>query len=62
MTPILSEYQEGTRNARIYRTAMGQWGVITFDSETDFNGFEAFNNEDDADVFAEGWVKGYDSV
>ena len=62
MTPILSEFQEGTRNARIYKTNMGEWGVITFDAEDDYNGFESFHNEDDAEIFAEGWVKKYDSV
>ena len=62
MTPILSEFQNGTRNARVYKTNMGQWGVITFDSADDYNGFESFPNEDDADIYAEGWVLGHDSV
>ena len=62
MTPILSEYQHGTRNARVYRTAMGEWGVVVFDSSNDFNGFDSFSNEDEADLFAEGWVQGYESV
>jgi hypothetical protein len=62
MTPIISEYQEGTRNARVHRTTNGEWGVVVFDSVDDFNGFKSFPNENEADLFAEGWVKGYESV
>jgi len=58
MTPILNEYQQDTRNARLYRTANGQWGVLTFDSQDDFNGFETFDIEEDAETFAETWVRG----
>lgn len=62
MTPILSEYQNGTRNAKVYRTASGDWGVVVFDAVDDFNGFQSFRTEDEADLFAEGWVQGYESV
>ena len=62
MTPILSEYQHGTRNARVHRTANGEWGVVVFDSVDDFNGFKSFPREDEADLFAEGWVQGYESI
>jgi hypothetical protein len=56
MMPILSNYQEGTRNAKVYKTATGEYGVIVYDADTDYNGFESFVNEDLADHFAEDWV------
>lgn len=56
MTPILSEYQEGTRNARVYKTASGDYGVIVYDANDDYNEFESFIDEDLAEQFAEDWV------
>lgn len=56
MTPILSEYQQGTRNARIYKTASGDYGVIVYDANDDYNEFESFIDEDLAEQFAEDWV------
>jgi hypothetical protein len=56
MTPILSEYQEGTRNARVYKTASGDYGVIVFDADTDYNGFDSFGDINTAEDFAEDWV------
>lgn len=54
--PILSEYQNGTRNARVYKTANGEYGVVVFDSIDDYNGFESFSIVEDAEDFAEDWV------
>ena len=62
LSPILSEYQHGTRNARIYKMANGQYGVNTFEADTDYNGFEAFDNEDDAECFAETWVMSHEPI
>jgi hypothetical protein len=62
LLPILSEYQHGTRNARIYKMANGQYGVNTFEADTDYNGFEAFSNEDDAECFAENWVLSHEPI
>lgn len=62
MTLIISEYQEGTRNARVYKTAMGEYGVLLFDSADDFNDFKAFHTIDEAEDEAENWVSGYESV
>ena len=56
MMPILSNYQEGTRNAKVYKTATGEYGVIVYDADTDYNGFESFANEELAEQFAEDWV------
>ena len=56
MTPILSNYQEGTRNAKVYKDASGKFSVIVYDSIEDFNGYESFHNIDDAENFAEDWV------
>lgn len=62
MTPILSEYQNGTRNARVYKTASGDYGVVYYDAQDDFNGFESFVEIDKAEDFAEDWVMGHESV
>jgi len=56
LLPILSEYQHGTKNARVYKMANGEYGVSTFEAESDYNGFESFHTEDDAEGFAETWV------
>jgi hypothetical protein len=56
MTPILSDYQEGTRNAKVYRDNSGKFCVIVFDAEDDFNGYESFSSIDLAEDFAEDWV------
>jgi hypothetical protein len=56
MTPILSNYQEGTRNAKVYKNANGEYGVIVFDAQDDYNGYESFRNVDEAEDFAEDWV------
>ncbi len=60
--PIISEYQEGLRNARIYKTSNGEWGVVVFDATDDFNGFQSFHTEEDAEIFAEDWVTGHVSI
>lgn len=62
LLPILSEYQHGTKNAKLYKMANGEYGVLTYEAESDYNGFEAFGNEDDAECFAENWVLGHESV
>lgn len=62
MTPILSEYQQGTRNARVYKTASGDYGVVFYDAQDDFNGFNSFTNVDEAEDFAEDWVTGNVSI
>ena len=56
MMPILSNYQEGTRNAKVYKTASGDYGVIVYDADNDYNEFQSFPAEDDAEQFAEDWV------
>jgi len=56
MTPIISNYQEGTRNAKVYKNANGDFAVIVFDAEDDYNGYETFTNINSAEDFAEDWV------
>jgi hypothetical protein len=56
MMKILSEYQEGTRNARIYKTQNGDYGVVVYDSQDDYNGFDSFDFLETAENFAEDWV------
>ena len=56
MTPILSEYHEGTRNARVYRTANGDYGVLLFDAQDDYNEFKSYPTIDEAEDVAEDWV------
>ncbi len=56
--PIISDYQEGTRNAKVYKDNSGRFSVIVYDSVDDYNGYESFDNIDDAEDFAEDWVLG----
>lgn len=56
LMPILSEYQDGLRNAKVYKTTSGDYGVIVYDGDTDYNGFECFDTEDLAEEYAEDWV------
>jgi hypothetical protein len=53
---ILSEYQNGLLNARVYKNKNGEYGVVVYDAETDYNGFESFTIEEDAEDYAEDWV------
>lgn len=62
MMKILSEFQDGTRNARVYKTTNGDYGVIVFDAQDDFNGFDSFETLDLAEAFAEDWVTGHVSI
>lgn len=62
MMKILSEYQEGTRNARVYKTASGEYGVVIYNAEDDFNGFNSFQFLEQAEDFAEDWVTGNVSI
>ena len=62
LMPITSNYQEGTRNAKVYKTRNGEWGVIVYDAQDDYNGFASFVSEEQAENFAEDWVMGHDTV
>lgn len=57
MIPILSDHQAGSRNAKVYKTANGRFGVILYNSDDDYNGFECFDDSYDAEKYAENWVK-----
>ena len=56
MTPIISNHQQGSRNAKVYKTSNGGYGVVVFDAETDYNGFQSFDSIDLAEDYAEDWV------
>lgn len=56
MFPILGNYQEGVRNAKIYKTANGDYGVIVYDADTDYNEFDSFKDINSAEKFAKNWV------
>lgn len=53
---VISEYQEGTRNARVYRTQNGDYGVVVFEAESDYEEFKSFITLDKAEDYAEDWV------
>lgn len=53
---VISEYQEGTRNARVYRTQNGEYGVVVFEAESDYEEFKSFITLDTAEDYAEDWV------
>lgn len=60
--PILNEFQNGSRNARVYKTANGEYGVITYDSNDDYNGFQSFDIIAEAEKFAKYWVVADDTI
>ena len=55
----ISEYQNGTRNARVYKTQKGEYGVVVFEAESDYEAFKSFPTVDTAEDFAEDWVTGH---
>ena len=54
LMPILSNYQEGSRNAKVYQTHNDEFGVIVYDADNDYNGFASFRSR--CGNFAEDWV------
>jgi len=53
---ILSEFQEGLHNARVYKTTNGGYGVVVYDAESDYEEFKAFLEIQSAEEYAEDWV------
>lgn len=53
---ILSEYQSRGRNAKVYTQEDDNFGVITFDADTDYNGYQFFVYEREAEEYAREWV------
>lgn len=53
---ILSEYSEYPYNARVYKTKKGEYGVLTYIAEEDYNDVKFFSTEQQADDYAEDWV------
>lgn len=60
--PILNNYQHGYRNAKVYQTNTGDFGVLTYDATDDYNGFDTFDVLKEAQEYAEEWVKRYDTI
>ena len=58
LMPIISNYQQGLRNAKVYKTQNGEWGVIVFNGTDGYEAFASFKSEEDAENFAEDWVTG----
>lgn len=54
--PILNDYQHGTRNAKVYKTNNGDYGVIVFDSNDDYNEFKSYPTLEEAKASAIKWV------
>lgn len=53
---VLSEYMEYPYNARVYKANNGEYGVLMYIAEDDFNDVKFFNTEQQAEDFAEEWV------
>ena len=52
----LSAYMHGNKIAKVYRRGKDGFRVTLLDSYTEFQDEQFFNNEDDAEAFAEDWV------
>jgi hypothetical protein len=55
---ILHNYQQGTKNAKVYKTGGKQYAVLMYESTTDYNSAEFFNSEEDAENRGEDFVMG----
>jgi hypothetical protein len=55
MSIIISEYQEGTRNARVYKTNVG-YGIMLFDAADQYDDVTFADFLEDAEAYAESWV------
>lgn len=53
---VLSEYMEYPYNARVYKANNGEYGVLMYIAEEDFNDVKFFLTEQQAEDFAENWV------
>jgi hypothetical protein len=62
LLPILKNYQNGYRNAKVYQTNSGDYGVLTYDATDDHNGFDTFTILEEAYHYAEKWVNNYDPI
>lgn len=62
LMPIISNYQQGLRNAKVYKQANGEYAVIVYEAESDYNGLQSFPTIDLAEDFAEDWVANRDSI
>jgi len=56
LMPIISNYQDGTRNAKVYRDSSKRFCVLIYDAFDDYNGYESFEDLDIAERFAEDWI------
>lgn len=56
------EYQRYTRNARVYYNRNPSFGVELFDSLNDYQEYKSFVTLDEAERYAEKWIKCYDDT
>jgi hypothetical protein len=56
LLPIISNHQYGSRNAKVYKDSLGNFGVLVYDSVDDYNGYESFAELESAKTFAEDWI------
>lgn len=52
----LHTFMDGNRVAKIYTRGKGSYRVFVLDSYNEFQDEKYFNNEQDAETFAEDWV------
>lgn len=53
---VISEYQEGLRNARVYKSNNNMYNVIVYDGNIDEEHFYSYASLSVAEDFAEDWV------
>lgn len=53
----LTEFTEGSKTSQVvYMKGNDSYMVLLFEAELDYNGAKYFDNEQDAEDFAEDWV------
>ena len=55
---LISEYQNGFKNSRVYRTTNNRYMVVIYYADTDTEDSKLFDFIDLAEDFAEDWVNG----
>lgn len=53
---VLSEYQEGLRNVKVYKSKNNMYNVVVYDGDLDEEDFYSYNSLQIAENFAEDWV------
>ena len=55
---LISEYQVGSKNSRVYKTTNNTYMVLVYEEDSNYENSKLFDFIDMAEDFAEDWVNG----